>query len=135
MIAAAVAAAMEKASSKYFQMEQDAPKSISKWTHYGADFEDSDSSRKHSHQPKRHWKDEAAAPRKSKRKTPAKHRMTMTRMVHEPTQISSSEEDSEPTHALAGLDEWQVVVSEQEDSDRDSAANSDPYLIREQIHW
>ncbi|CAH2247486.1 Hypothetical predicted protein, partial [Pelobates cultripes] len=87
MIAAAVAAAMEKASSKSFQMEQDVPKSISKWTHYGADSEDSDSSREHSHRPK--------------------CRTTTTRTVHEPTQISSDEENVEPTHALAVLDEWQ----------------------------
>ncbi|CAH2220806.1 Hypothetical predicted protein, partial [Pelobates cultripes] len=129
MIAAAVTAAMEKASSKSFQTEQ----SISKQTHYGADSENSDSSRERSHRPKRHWKGEAAALRKLKGKAPAKRRSTTTRMVHEPTQISSGEEDAEPTHALAVLDEWQVVVSEQEDSDRDSAANSDPYLIREQI--
>ncbi|CAH2300484.1 Hypothetical predicted protein [Pelobates cultripes] len=128
MITAAVAASMEQAFSKSFQTEQDAPKPIPKRAHYGVDSEDFDSSRECSHLPKRHWKGEATGPRKSKGKAPAKRRRATSHTAHRPIQVSSGEEDTGPTHALAGLDEWQGVVSDQEDSDWDSAANSDPYL-------
>ncbi|CAH2315535.1 Hypothetical predicted protein [Pelobates cultripes] len=76
MIAAAVAASMEKAMAKSFQLEQDASKPIPKRAHYGADSEDSDSSRERSHPPKRHWKGKAMGPRKSKGKDPKRRRDT-----------------------------------------------------------
>ncbi|CAH2300898.1 Hypothetical predicted protein, partial [Pelobates cultripes] len=132
MIAAAVAASMEKAFAKSFQSEQDASKPIPKRAHYGADSEDSDSSRERSHPPKRHWKGEAMGPRKSKGKALAKCKRATSLSAQRPAQASSGEEDEGPTHALVMVDEWQAAASDQEESDWDSAANSDPYLVREQ---
>ncbi|CAH2245715.1 Hypothetical predicted protein [Pelobates cultripes] len=132
MIAAAVAASMEKALAKSFQLEQDTSKPIPKRAHYGAESEDSDSSRERSHPPKHHWKGEAMGPRKSKGKAPAKRRQDTSRSSQKPTQASSMEEDAGPSHALAVVDEWQTAASDQEESDWDSAAKTDPYLIGEQ---
>ncbi|CAH2276699.1 Hypothetical predicted protein, partial [Pelobates cultripes] len=131
MITAAVAAAMEQATSKSLQTNPEVPRPTSKRVHYKADSEDSDSSREHSQRRKRHWKGNVT-PRKAKGKAPADRRKATVRATHDATQLSSGEEDVEPTQALAVLDEWQAAASDQGDSDRDSTANSDPYFIREQ---